>query len=472
MAEASNFSAETQRSVEDMVQYEKDVLFIHPSEHSSLALTSSPLDGTNFLAWRRAVYVSLGTEMKLGFIEGSFPRPSPGSANFELWRHVDLMVTSWIWNSMSKNIVESFMFCATSRELWLAVQARYGRSNGPMLYRLQRRSLRSRRMIYHSQHTSRSFNNERSQILMLDPLPDIEKTFSMKTTMPSDPLTNYANYAQFDGEFAGQETRDNLVMGVLFRRLYIYSDHSTLPIVSPNIPFQNVSCSASLKCNLDLWHNRLGHASAEAIKHIQDLDCKDGVSDNHVTLAIERKRVGIEPDNTQHILPTVPLHVDTETATLRRSCRHVNKPRWLADFISCTTTPSLLYSCPDTYSLFVASLMALQEPRNYLEAMQHTEWQDAMKTELDALEHNCTWKLTPLSEGKRPIGCKWVFKMKLRADGSVERYKARLVAKGFNQIPGVDYNDNFSPVAKTVTMRLFLALAAARGWPFAANGSQ
>ncbi|KAL0298844.1 UNVERIFIED_CONTAM: Retrovirus-related Pol polyprotein from transposon RE1 [Sesamum radiatum] len=168
------------------------------------------------------------------------------------------------------------------------------------------------------------------------------------------------------------------------------------------------------------------------------------------------------PDNAPQMIEN--QSVDTETTPLRRSCRHVNKPRWLADFISCTTTPSLLYSCPDTYSLFVASLMALQEPINYLEAMQHTEWQDAMKTELDALEHNCTRKLTPLPEGKHSIGCKWVFKMKLRADGSVERYKARLVAKGFNQIPGVDYNDNFSPVAKTVTVHL-LALAAARRWP-------
>ncbi|KAL0413258.1 UNVERIFIED_CONTAM: hypothetical protein Sradi_1527500 [Sesamum radiatum] len=135
IAEADNSAAQMQRSADTVNQYERDVLFIHPSKHSNLALTSSLLDDTNFLAWQRAVYVSLDTKMKLGFIDGSFPRPALGSANFELWRRVDLMVTSWIWNSMSKDIVESFMFCATSRELWLAIQARYGRSNDPMITR-------------------------------------------------------------------------------------------------------------------------------------------------------------------------------------------------------------------------------------------------------------------------------------------------------------------------------------------------
>ncbi|KAL0374834.1 UNVERIFIED_CONTAM: hypothetical protein Sradi_3399100 [Sesamum radiatum] len=138
MDEVNISAAEAHRSAEAAIQYEKDVLFIHPSEHSNLALTTSLLDGTNFLAWQRAVYVSLGTKMKLGFIDCSFPRPTIGSPNFELWRRVDLMIISWLWNSMSKDIVESFMYCATSRELWLAIQARYGRRNGPMVYRLQR----------------------------------------------------------------------------------------------------------------------------------------------------------------------------------------------------------------------------------------------------------------------------------------------------------------------------------------------
>ncbi|KAL0402417.1 UNVERIFIED_CONTAM: hypothetical protein Slati_4271600 [Sesamum latifolium] len=113
--------AAMQRSAAETDLYDKDVFYIHPSEHSSLALTSSPLNGTNFLAWQRAVYISLDTKMKLGFIDGSISRPAFGSATFEQWRRVDLMVTSGIWNSMSKDIVEAFMYCASSRELWLAI---------------------------------------------------------------------------------------------------------------------------------------------------------------------------------------------------------------------------------------------------------------------------------------------------------------------------------------------------------------
>ncbi|EPS62921.1 hypothetical protein M569_11867 [Genlisea aurea] len=76
-----------------------------------------------------------------------------------------------------------------------------------------------------------------------------------------------------------------------------------------------------------------------------------------------------------------------------------------------------------------------------------------------------TWEITDLPEGKRPVGCRWIFKTKLNPDGSVNRYKARLVAQGFSQIPGVDFTDVFAPVAKITTVRLFIALAAQRSWP-------
>jgi hypothetical protein len=87
-----------------------------------------------------------------------------------------------------------------------------------------------------------------------------------------------------------------------------------------------------------------------------------------------------------------------------------------------------------------------------------------MDVEYSALMKNKTWHLVPPRRGTNIIDCNWVYKIKRRADGSLDRYKARHVAKGFKQRYGIDYGDTFSPVVKASTIRVILSVAVSRGW--------
>lgn len=112
------------------------------------------------------------------------------------------------------------------------------------------------------------------------------------------------------------------------------------------------------------------------------------------------------------------------------------------------------------YFSFLAAIDKIPEPTTYKQAVKHPHWCKAMETELAALEANKTWLIVPLPPGKKVVGCKWLFKVKYKVDGSIERYKARLVARGFTQTEGLDYFETFAPVAKMTSVRLLIALAA------------
>jgi hypothetical protein len=104
------------------------------------------------------------------------------------------------------------------------------------------------------------------------------------------------------------------------------------------------------------------------------------------------------------------------------------------------------------------------EPPSYKVASKYPEWQSAMLDEYTALQRQQTWSLVPPPSNHNIMGCKWVYKIKRKPDGSVARYKARLVAKGYHQQAGLDYDETFSPVVKPVTVRLILSIAAQFRW--------
>lgn len=104
------------------------------------------------------------------------------------------------------------------------------------------------------------------------------------------------------------------------------------------------------------------------------------------------------------------------------------------------------------------------EPTSVDEALKSKHWIDAMNNEYAALLRNKTWHLVPPPKNKNIIDCKWVYKIKRKSDGTIDRHKARLVAKGFKQRYGIDYEDTFSPVVKAATICLVLSIAVSRGW--------
>ena len=155
----------------------------------------------------------------------------------------------------------------------------------------------------------------------------------------------------------------------------------------------------------------------------------------------ETRAVG---DN-ESIIPTSEIEeeedddADTDQPQVqpRRSTRVSNKPLYLEDYV-------LLADEECERLLMVIN----DEPWDFTEARKLQVWIDACLDKISSIEKNNTWILVDLPKGVKPIGLKWVFKIKCNADGSIIKYKARLVAKGYVQKHGIDYDEVFAPVAR------------------------
>ncbi|KAK3014683.1 hypothetical protein RJ639_009812 [Escallonia herrerae] len=103
------------------------------------------------------------------------------------------------------------------------------------------------------------------------------------------------------------------------------------------------------------------------------------------------------------------------------------------------------------------------EPRTYSEAMSSPEasqWKEAINSEIESIMQNNMWELVDLPLGNKPLGCKWIFKRKIKTDGTIEKYRARLVVKGYRQKEGLDYFVTYSQVIRITSIGILIAIAA------------
>ncbi|GJY16199.1 ribonuclease H-like domain-containing protein [Tanacetum coccineum] len=168
----------------------------------------------------------------------------------------------------------------------------------------------------------------------------------------------------------------------------------------------------------------------------------------------------------KHILLVISMKTQSEIEdlpvnTVKKSSRQTKLPTSLNDFIIAGKVKYdvervVNYANLSHENLCFASILNKSvEPTCYNDVILDNNWIDAMNAKIKALNKNHTWIVTDLLTNRKPIGCKWIFKIKYKANGEIERYKARLVAKSFNQREGIVFDEIFSPIVFKLVKSLY-----------------
>ena len=179
-------------------------------------------------------------------------------------------------------------------------------------------------------------------------------------------------------------------------------------------------------------------------------------------------------ENQHEVQPIDDVQVDDELHKEHTSIRDAQAmPRWLKQTLQDSklsaplrgrTRSSTRHVSSDFVDVALIATACNEEPLSFEDASENEEWMAAMQSELDSISKNGTWELCDLPKGKNAIGTKWVYKVKRKSNGSIERYKARLVAKGYAQQYGIDYEETFAPTSRMTTIHIVVALATHLGW--------
>ncbi|KAL0439534.1 UNVERIFIED_CONTAM: hypothetical protein Slati_2436400 [Sesamum latifolium] len=289
-----------------------EALQLHSSDHPGMILVSTPLDGKNFLAWSRGVRRALEAKSKLGFIISTCKRPVGDPELIEQWTRTDSMVVTWLLNAMNKSIPNAFIYTKSARVLWITLIERYGVCNGPLLYQLEREIssatqgdlsimnyftklqmlwdelvelrplpectcaspctcnmpkattelIEERHLMQFLIGLNDEYDGVRSQILVSEPLPSINKAYRM--------------ILQVERQHQDRTTKEMVAVVRQYKNLYILNTQSFDPSYIKSFFLETNFVSNTLDSDVMLWHKRMGHHSSKVLEHAPFLET-DGI---------------------------------------------------------------------------------------------------------------------------------------------------------------------------------------------------
>jgi hypothetical protein len=395
-------------------------------------LITIKLTRDNYLLWKAQIIPYLRGQHLYGFIDGTKPAPASSLAvpdsgttaalpnpDFYIWHTQDQMILSALISSLSETVLAHVVKCNTSRDVWLCLERMFTSQSRARSMQLHHQISTLKKGDSSMADFYQKFTSVADTLAAIDqPLKDFDQVnFFLAGLGPEyDALVTAIQQRR------GEVTLDELYGDFLSHELRLAQNPSLTTI--PESP-------SSLPDNLSPIDPENSSTTSPEISS---------------TTPPENSSI---PANPPPPPPTHPMKT--------RSHHQISKPKHYTD-------GTVRYPIPKALLAEVTHESELPEPTCYTSASKSPHWRRAMNTEFDALLKNHTWQLVPSSPSQNIIGCKWVFRIKRHADGSIERFKARLVAKGFHQQPGIDYGETYSPVIKPTTVRAILSIAISAGW--------
>uniref|UniRef100_A0A2N9ID99 Reverse transcriptase Ty1/copia-type domain-containing protein n=1 Tax=Fagus sylvatica TaxID=28930 RepID=A0A2N9ID99_FAGSY len=476
-------------------------------------LITIKLTRENYLLWKAQVVPYLRGQHLFQFVDGSSTIPQPiitassdgGSTTlinpeFTQWQLQDQIVLSALISSLSEKVIAHVVRCTTSRDLWATLERMFTAQSQARLMQIHYQLSTLRKGSTSISDFFQTFTGLADTLAAIDqPLPEFYQVpVSLETAS-----ANFVSRGTFSRSGRGGRHQSSSSNG---------RGQSTSPSFRSNRGRgrgRNSPNNARPVCQVC---NRTGHVALHCYHRFDNSYYSEKSADmqayfstqqaptdpnwytdtgatNHLTsdlanlnvhseeyLGSDQIRVGngkglsvahtavpalSSPAQSQPTPPPLasqsppPIAPSPSHPMITRSKANISKPKHFHD-------GTVRY--PLHHALLAETTPSLIEPTCYSSAVKVPQWRDAMNTEFDALLKNQTWTLVPSTQARNLVGCKWVFRVKRRADGSIERYKARLVAKGFHQQPGIDYTETFSPVVKPTTVRTVLSLALSKNW--------